>query len=120
MLEIVFALPALCCLLYNRLKTLRRLCFFMSPHLHFSELAAGIYYGLSLCLWRELIRCADVCPILSGASSVNTICAFHFSRQLSPPSVTPTNPLSTLASPLAGRPVPYSPLVLYPLVPVQI
>lgn len=58
-------------------------CLHNALHLLVSELAAGISCeGRSLCLWKELIRCADVCPILFSAYSVNTVCAFHFSRLL--------------------------------------
>lgn len=76
-----------------------------SLHLHIWQLAAGICFeGQSLCLWSELIRCADVCPILFGAFSVNTICAFHFSRLLfhSPSSVwhpPPSTPVCLLLFP---------------------
>ena len=95
-------------------------CYGTSQHLHVWQLAAGICCeGQSLCLWRELIRCADVCPILFSAYSVNTICAFHFSRLLfrSTPSasIPPVNPSPPLAvSTLCPRPPPLFsiPLVL--------
>lgn len=83
-----------------------------SLHLHIWQLAAGICFeGQSLCLWSELIRCADVCPILFSAFSVNTICAFHFSRLVfhSAPSVwhpPPSNPVCLLLFP----PVPPLPV----------
>lgn len=71
---------------------------------------------------RELIRCADVFLILFGAYSVNTICAFHFSRLLfcSTPSASPLpSPPSTLARLLLFPPPPPFPLVLHPLVLAQ-
>lgn len=87
-------------------------------HLHAWQLAAGVCCERqSLCLWRELIRCADVCPILFSAYSVNTICAFHFSRLLfdSTPSASPP-PMSTPARLSLFPPLPPSLLALYPLI----
>lgn len=74
-----------------------------SLHLHFPGLAAGICCeGQCLCLWRELIRCAGVCPVLFGAYSVNTICAFHFSRLCfhSSASALPPTPINSYCLPL--------------------
>lgn len=71
-----------------------------SLHLHVCRLAAGICCeGQSLCLWRELIRCADVCSIFFLAYSVNTIRAFYFSRLLFhyTPCASPAHPPSTPA-----------------------
>lgn len=62
-------------------------CLYTLMYISSFESVAGnpLYYeGQALCLWRELIRCADVSPILFSASSVNTICAFHFSRLFFP------------------------------------
>lgn len=93
-----------------------------SSHLHIWQLAAGIRFeGRSLCLWSDLIRCADVCPILFSADSVNTICTFHFSRLLfhpSPPSA--SKPCSSTPACLLPPPPHCSSfppcLLLYPLV----
>lgn len=53
------------------------------PHLHIWQPVVCICFeGQSLCLCSDLIRCTDVCPVLSGGDSVNTVCTFHFSRPL--------------------------------------
>lgn len=82
--------------------------------LHVWQLAARIgYEGQSLCLWRELIRCADVFPILFSTYSVNIICVFNFSRLLfhstpfASPAINPSLPSAVFPSSL---------LILYPLV----
>lgn len=73
-------------------------------------------------LWRtvslSLERCADICPILFSANSINTIYAFHFSRLrlYSPPSAlhpsltTPAHLL--LLPPLAPHPFSLSVSIL--------